>query len=467
MERILDLKINHDLDKKTFVVFDLETTGFYFECFDEIMEIGAVKVSDALIKETFHNYILPRKKISQTVSEITGLTEEVILKNNPTSLKKSLTNFREFIGDSILVCHNAKFDIPFTNYYLNFFGLPLLTNYVCTERSFRAIKKPFFVKGDGRMKTNLQEMCNFFEVKNNQAHNGLEDALATAKCFIEMLNQGLCISYNEISLKDAYVTFKKRVFNSSPFKTVMLSLTTIESVTLSHQYVKDRIKENVMDDFNNQVLFEDIMKKYSLKLGEVKSLFIEWVTPINKDYYPQILNGDKRLIHNILELLANNHWDIDETYEMFKGLCPYSMDKFKFIIVKKLYSNISKFKYTINDFAVYFKDYQNLEEVANKAQVPIESIFDFLVEWLKNNEEYIVLWIKIIGKWINIHKEYWDYWQIKFEPFVLTHIEYERMVNYEKKDKIKYQIWYDNLSEYNKIRIKNTQELMNLKIIEY
>lgn len=95
---------------QTFVVFDIETTGFS-NTNDKITEIGAVKIENFKIVDRFSELINPEKDISYKIQELTGITNELI-KDKPT-IEEVLPRFMEFVGDSVLVAHNAEFDTGF------------------------------------------------------------------------------------------------------------------------------------------------------------------------------------------------------------------------------------------------------------------------------------------------------------------------------------------------------------------
>ena len=95
---------------QTFVVFDIETTGFS-NTNDKITEIGAVKIENFKVVDKFSELINPQKDISYKIQELTGITNDMV-KDKPT-IDEVLPKFIEFIGDSVLVAHNAEFDMSF------------------------------------------------------------------------------------------------------------------------------------------------------------------------------------------------------------------------------------------------------------------------------------------------------------------------------------------------------------------
>ena len=107
-ELIVDAN-DKDLNQ-SFVVFDIETTGFS-NTNDKITEIGAVKIQDRKVVDKFSQLINPQKDISYKIQELTGITNDMVA-NEPT-IEEVLSKFLEFCGDSVMVAHNADFDMSF------------------------------------------------------------------------------------------------------------------------------------------------------------------------------------------------------------------------------------------------------------------------------------------------------------------------------------------------------------------
>ena len=95
---------------QSFVVFDIETTGFS-STNDKITEIGAVKIENYKVVDRFSELINPEADISYKIQELTGITNDMV-KDKPT-IEEVLPRFLEFVGDSVLVAHNADFDMGF------------------------------------------------------------------------------------------------------------------------------------------------------------------------------------------------------------------------------------------------------------------------------------------------------------------------------------------------------------------
>ncbi|MCI6190148.1 MAG: PolC-type DNA polymerase III [Clostridium sp.] len=94
----------------TYVVFDLETTGFSSKN-DKIIEIGAVKIKEGYIVDRFSEFVNPEMRIPYNITELTSITDEMV--ENAETIEKILPKFLEFCKDSVIVAHNAGFDVGF------------------------------------------------------------------------------------------------------------------------------------------------------------------------------------------------------------------------------------------------------------------------------------------------------------------------------------------------------------------
>ena len=100
------------LAEDTYVVFDFETTGLS-AVYDTIIELAAVKMKDGEIIDRFESFANPHHKLSATTIDLTGITDDLV--ENAPEVPEVLEKFREWTGDSILVAHNASFDMGFLN----------------------------------------------------------------------------------------------------------------------------------------------------------------------------------------------------------------------------------------------------------------------------------------------------------------------------------------------------------------
>jgi len=100
-----------------YTAFDIETTGLYPQRGHRIIEIGAVSIQESKIIDEFNILINCGRHITKKVQTINGITNDM-LRNQPTP-EEALTRFMDFISNSILVAHNAKFDITFLRHELS------------------------------------------------------------------------------------------------------------------------------------------------------------------------------------------------------------------------------------------------------------------------------------------------------------------------------------------------------------
>lgn len=162
---------------QTFIVFDLETTGFSNKN-DKITEIGAVKVENFKIVDRFSQLINPEKDISYKVQELTGITNDLI-KNKPI-IEEILPKFIEFIGDSVLVAHNADFDMGFMQQKCREQNIEFKNTSVDTLTLARTLLPHM-----KRFRLNLIAKELGIPLLNH--HRAVDDAEATAHIFIKFL----------------------------------------------------------------------------------------------------------------------------------------------------------------------------------------------------------------------------------------------------------------------------------------
>ncbi len=98
-----------NLYDSTYVIFDTETTGFNPGLHDSMIEIGAVKMKDGNLIDTFDMLINPGTLIDSEITKLTGITNNMV-KDSPNE-EEAVIKFKEWIGDLPLVAHNARFDV--------------------------------------------------------------------------------------------------------------------------------------------------------------------------------------------------------------------------------------------------------------------------------------------------------------------------------------------------------------------
>lgn len=103
----------------TYCVLDLETTGFSPKL-EKITEIGIMKIQDGKVIDKFSTFVNPEKSIPQRVVEVTNITDDMV--RNAETIDKVFPKMLDFIKDTVLVAHNADFDIGFLKHYAKVLG---------------------------------------------------------------------------------------------------------------------------------------------------------------------------------------------------------------------------------------------------------------------------------------------------------------------------------------------------------
>ena len=158
---------------KDYVVFDLETTGLDAER-DCIIEIGALKVIAGKVCERFIEFVKPVKPISSRITEITGITNEMVANARPT--KDIIRDFVSFCEGYILVGHNIMFDYKFMKQHALKYGYTFQKQGLDTLQIARKTLRQLESKS-------LGSLCEHYHITNQAAHRAYHDALATAKIY--------------------------------------------------------------------------------------------------------------------------------------------------------------------------------------------------------------------------------------------------------------------------------------------
>ncbi len=182
--RIVYNPVDYTIDGQ-FVVFDIETTGL--QCTrDKIIEIGAVKIKNGNIIDRFSTFVNPKIKLSEETTKLTSITDNDVA--SAPEIEEILPEFLKFCKDSVLVAHNATFDVGFIRVNAAQIGLPFEFTYLDTLNLCRALFNERKTHGLGVMVKHLG-----IELLNH--HRAVDDAEATAeimkKCLAILENKGV------------------------------------------------------------------------------------------------------------------------------------------------------------------------------------------------------------------------------------------------------------------------------------
>jgi len=163
-----------------YAVFDLETTGFYADQGDEIIEIGGVLVEGMEITKTFQSLVNPRRSIPAASTQVHGIKDEDV-KDAPT-IVEILPQFLQFVGGRILVAQNAKFDMSFIVQKFKQLQMPLKQTLVIDTIG---LSKMIFQYENSHSLDKI--MARLGIPRTGSRHRSLDDSRYTAQALIELI----------------------------------------------------------------------------------------------------------------------------------------------------------------------------------------------------------------------------------------------------------------------------------------
>lgn len=181
------------LASSRFVVFDTETTGFFYNKKDEIISVGAVAIENGLITDAcFSQFVNPNRLIPAIATEITGITNEMVA--DCPDILTVLDQFLVFKGLSPLIAHTASFDLNFINIKLRrYCGHRLNTPTIDT-----LLLAQLLFPNEKNLRS-LDSLAQYYGIQPTGRHTALGDALITAQIYTKMLD-----SLFELGIKTTY-----------------------------------------------------------------------------------------------------------------------------------------------------------------------------------------------------------------------------------------------------------------------
>ena len=166
-----------DIDT-TYCVLDLETTGFSAKT-EKITEVGIMKYKDGEVIDEFSCFVNPEKHIPERVTEVTNITDDMV--KDAETIDKVFPKILDFIKDSVLVAHNASFDVGFLKQNAKVLGYEFDYTYLDTL----SLAKDLF---PDYKKYKLGKIAENLGIKVEVAHRALDDVDTTVKVFRVMLD---------------------------------------------------------------------------------------------------------------------------------------------------------------------------------------------------------------------------------------------------------------------------------------
>ena len=184
-----------------FTLIDLETTGLSKHR-HKITEIAAIKIKDGKEISRFEQLVNPEEPIPKFITRLTGITDSMV-QNKPT-IKDVMPSLVDFLGESVIVAHNATFDYGFLSHNAELaLGEELANKKICTKKLASRLLPDLPSK-------KLGTICDYFEIVNNQAHRAMADTEAT----VEVFNK-----FSELMEKEGITEFSAVAkFECSPIK---------------------------------------------------------------------------------------------------------------------------------------------------------------------------------------------------------------------------------------------------------
>jgi DNA polymerase-3 subunit alpha (Gram-positive type) len=181
-------KITYDCDSvdynSTFVVFDLETTGLNSQPsmgkMDRIIEIGAVKIIDGKLEEKFSSFVACPERLSKEIVELTGIHDYDLV--GAPEIEKVIADFYKFTDGAYLVGHNVNFDFNFVRYYGE------QNRYTFEHKKYDTLAFAQELLAGLIPNYKLNSVADYYGFTFNH-HRAFDDALVTAKCFIELMKK--------------------------------------------------------------------------------------------------------------------------------------------------------------------------------------------------------------------------------------------------------------------------------------
>lgn len=271
-----------DIDTN-YCVLDLETTGFSFRT-EKITEVGIMKFKNGEVIDEFSCFVNPEKPIPQRVIEVTNITDDMV--KDAETIEKVMPKIIEFVGDSVLVAHNADFDIGFLKYNAKLLGLSLENTYLDTLRLAKELFPEF-------KKYKLGLIAEKLGIKVEVAHRALDDVDTTVKVLkvmldmlkeknvktvddIDKLNIGKA-DYKRLPSYHAIILAKNYVGLKNLYKLISLS-------HLHYFYKKPRILKSIYKKYSEGLMIGSACEAGELYRAIIAGKEDEEIEDIAKDY---------------------------------------------------------------------------------------------------------------------------------------------------------------------------------------
>jgi DNA polymerase-3 subunit epsilon len=214
------------------VILDTETTGLSYDSGDKIVEIGCVElINNRITGKFFQTYINPQRDVSAGAYRVTGISTD-FLRDKPI-FHKIADDFLKFVDDSILIIHNANFDVPFLNHELNLINKPLLNNPVLDTL---LVSRELF---PGKP-CSLDAVCRRLNIDNTMRtfHGALLDSQILGKVYLMLLKIKKTQVTVDLLIKEE--TIEKTTIMTTNREKISLQLIETTELDLHYKFYKNK-----------------------------------------------------------------------------------------------------------------------------------------------------------------------------------------------------------------------------------
>jgi len=275
-----------DIDT-TYCVLDLETTGLSFRT-EKITEIGIMKIKNGEVIDSFETFVNPEKPIPYEVVEVTKITDDMV-KDAPT-IEQIFPKVLEFIGDSVLVAHNADFDIGFLKHNAALLEYKFDYTYIDTLRLAKDLFPDY-------KKYKLGIIAENLGIKVEVAHRALDDVDTTVKVFnimMKMLKDKGAKKVADIDKVSADENSESEAYKKLPaYHAIILAKNYVglknlyKLVSLSHLhyfYKKPRILKSLYKKYSEGLILGSACEQGELYRAIIAGKDEDEIENIAKDY---------------------------------------------------------------------------------------------------------------------------------------------------------------------------------------
>lgn len=302
--------VHEDLSEATYVVFDVETTGLS-AVYDTIIELAAVKMYKGNVIETFEEFINPGHPLSQTTIQLTGITDDMVRDSKPE--KTVLEEFAAFAEGTILVAHNASFDMGFLNNSYERYGMAEAPQPVIDTLEMSRFLHP-------QLKSHrLNTLAKRYGVGLEQHHRAVYDSETTgALCWIflkEAREEHNILFHDQLN---KFIGGGDSYKRARPFHATILAknqdglkdlFKIISASNIDYYYRTPRLPRSVLQASRENLLigsacsegeiFEAMMQK-GAEAAKAKAKFYDYIEVMPKEVYAPLIT--KELVKNESDL---------------------------------------------------------------------------------------------------------------------------------------------------------------------